>query len=615
MKRGMGIKKYENCILTLIVMAVNVLLMGILFDFYYDLNDDTMMHDIMSGIYSGIPDGHNMQTLYPLGAFIALCYRMCGSIPWYGLFLCLCQFGCFYLIGVRLCGLWEDTEQGGSGKAFIGKVLCLLVLSLFQWGIWLSHLINVQYTVTCAMLSATAIFLFITTAEGLNTRQFVLRNIPSVVLVIVAYMLRSEMLLLTFPFICLAGLYRLTEEKKVFAKENLIKYGSVLGIMLVGMVVVSSVDYVAYGSAEWRDFRDFFDARTTIYDFYQELVTDDTYSESLTQLGVTPARQTLLRNYNFGLDDSIDKQLLTEAANYASGTLRTSKDWAAIARDKIYFYIYRTTHNGDAPYNVVVIWAYIAVFVLGILLCVRYAQSDEGGTLGAGIIRRFAFVWQLILLAFVRSALWMFILLRGRDPERITHSLYLVEFALLAAMFVKMLCRLRSLSKNSRVSLNAAYGLVILFALMMAVGLTDSVSDMRADQEFRAQINQDWYAIDAYCRERSDSFYFEDVYSTVDFSWEMFRDSDNSIANYDIMGGWICKSPLYEQKLEYFGMTSMEDGLVNGGQVYLIMNDTLPESNTDWLKDYYYERNISVEVSEVDRIGESYGVYRVREVQ
>ena len=79
--------------------------MGFCFDFYYDLNDDTMMLDIMAGAYSGTPDGHNMQTLYPLGAVIPLCYRVWGSVPWYGLFLCLCQFGCFWLAAVRLCAL------------------------------------------------------------------------------------------------------------------------------------------------------------------------------------------------------------------------------------------------------------------------------------------------------------------------------------------------------------------------------------------------------------------------------------------------------------------------------------------------------------------------------
>ena len=615
MKRGMGIKKYENCILTLIAMAVNVLLMGMLFDFYYDLNDDTMMHDIMSGVYSGTPDGHNMQTLYPLGALIALCYKLSRTVPWYGLFLCLCQFGCFCLVGVRLCSLRDIMELRDSRKKLSGKLLRLLMLSLFQWGVWLSHLVNVQYTITCAMLSAAAIFLFMTTAEGLSSQQFVIKNIPSIVLVIVAYMLRSEMLLLTFPFICLAGLYRLAEENKIFVKENLIRYGSVLGIMTAGMILVSTVDYLAYGSAEWREFRDFFDARTTVYDFYPKLITDDAYNQSLAQLGATPSQQTLFRNYNFGLDDSIDTKLLVELANYASNTLGASKDWAAIARDKAYSYFYRMTHDGDAPYNVIIIWAYAAVFTLGTVLGLRNDAADDGQSLNTANMRCFSFLWQLMLLVFVRSAIWMFVLMREREPERITHSLYLVELALLMAMFIKMLCRLRSTAKSSRTELSIAYGLAVFFAILMAVSLTDSIANVRASQEQRAQINKDWYAIDAYCREHQDSFYFEDVYSTVDFSWEMFRDTDNSIANYDIMGGWICKSPLYEQKLAYFGITSMEDSLLRDGQIYMIMNDTLPESGTDWLETYYHEQDIPVEVIEVDRIGEKYGVYQVREVQ
>ena len=93
--------KYGNCIGVLLIVLLNAIAMGVFFDFYYDLNDDTMMKDIMSGRYSGTPDGHNMQTLYPLGFFLSLLYRLCGGIPWYGLFLFLCQFGCLYLVGLR----------------------------------------------------------------------------------------------------------------------------------------------------------------------------------------------------------------------------------------------------------------------------------------------------------------------------------------------------------------------------------------------------------------------------------------------------------------------------------------------------------------------------------
>lgn len=600
MKHSMELKKYENCILAFVVVALNIAVMGIYFDFYYDLNDDTMMKDIMSGIYSGMPDGHNMQTLYPLGALIALCYRLCGTLPWYGLFLCLCQFICFYLIGVRLCTI--------SKKAMPGKIFSLFLLSLFLWGICLLHLINIQYTVTCAMMSATAIFLFFTTPETIDAQQFVVKNIPSVILVIVAYQLRTEMLLLTFPFICLAGLYRMAEEKELFAKENLCKYGAVLGIILAGMAVSSAVDLAAYGSADWKDFREFFDARTTVYDFYPELITDEAYSGALTYLGVTPEQQTLLDHYNFGLDDTIDTQMLTDMADYATHTIGGTRDFVVCFREKLSFYIYRTFHGQDAPYNVIVIWAYAAITAAGFLVCRHNKKEGQQGT-GESTVRRYAFVWQLVLLIAVRSAIWMFILMRGRDPVRITHSLYLVEASLLMAVLIRKLnlCRV-DMGKSG-----VMRGMGILFALLMAGSVTDSISEEKDDQAEREWVNTDWYAIDAYCREHAENFYFEDVYSTVSFSQKIFGQDGHSYANYDIMGGWICKSPLYHEKLSRYHIVSAKEALLKQDNVYLIMSDSeAADRGFEWLTDFYGSQGVGVTVEETDKIGEYYSVYKVK---
>lgn len=606
------LNKYGNCILTLAVMALNALLMGIFFDFYYDLNDDTMMLDIMAGVYTGVPDGHNMQTLYLLGALIATCYKICGTVPWYGLFLCLCQFGCLYLIGVRLCDLWDCVLRRDGRRTFGAKILLMLMLSLFQWGICLSHLVNVQYTITCAMLSATAIFLFVTTDEGLGIQQFIEKNSMAISLVITAYMLRSEMLLLTFPFICLGGLYRLTWEKKIWTKENLCKYGAVLGMMLGGMLMAGVVDYAAYGSPKWRDFRQFFDARTTVYDFYPQLITDENYSEDLTQLGVMPYQQTLLNNYNFGLDDEIDTELLTKVADYATGTLRSSKDWGATMRDKLYAYIYRLTHGQDAPYHVMVFWAYAAVFVAGYLAYLRNDVTENGQASDKRDKRRFAFIWQLILLGFVRTAIWMFILMRGREPERITHSLYLVEFALLAAMLSRELCDICRWRKRGGAIPCMKYGLGALFVLITVGGMVGSVTNTRSNQDARAQMNAGWYAIDTYCREHKECFYLEDVYSTVYFSRRMFADVDNSYANYDIMGGWMCKSPLYREKLQQYDIDSAGDALLNRDDVYLIISqeEVLCGRESEFM-DFYRAQGVEAELECIDIIDDNYLVYRI----
>lgn len=636
MKYGKRIRKHENCILAVIFTIANMILMGICFDFYYDLNDDTMMHDIMAGVYSGTPDGHNMQTLYPLGALIALCYRVCGSVPWYGLFLCLCQFGCFCLVGARLCALCGGRigATGESRRHMLRKCAVLLCFSLYLWSVCLSHLINIQYTITCAILSSAAIFLFLTTPAGLNTRQFVVNNVPSVILVVLSYQLRSEMLLLTFPLICLAGLYRLTEEWEILRKENLGKYGAVLGMILAGMALSLAVDKSAYGSAQWKDFRDFFDARTTVYDFYQELITGEEYSGALTELGVEPYQQTLLRNYNFGLDETIDTRLLSDLADYAVHTIGMSKDWRAIFREKFTLYRYRIFHSGDAPYNVMVLWAYAVVFLAGALTMDR-PRAAIGGQKA---LRRYSFVWQLLLLAAVRTALWMFILMRGRDPERITHSLYLAEFALLMGMLA---CRLQAgrnnpdgragggidgeTQDNAVIGASAVFvgtilgkgiarGMAVLAGLILVGALTDSVPAVREDQRQRELVNQDRDAIDAYCRERKENFYFEDVYSTVAFSRRLFDGSDNSYANYDIMGGWMCKSPLYREKLRRSGIDNADEALCTQNNVYFIMSDAEKEERgLEWIAAHYAAHNIEVTVEQVETVGESgrYHVYSI----
>lgn len=676
----MGKRVLSGGILPLLYVAAGVFLMGICFDFYYDLNDDTMMLDIMSGVYSGTPDGHNMQTLYPLGAVVALCYRLCRTIPWYGLFLLLCQFGCLYLVSVRLCALAGGAEKPGtdekSRRFHAAKRLFLLsVLTLVVWGVCLEHFVNIQYTVTAAILSATAIFLFLTVPDTDNGREFVIRNIPSMTLVVLAYQLRSEMLLLTLPYIGLAGLYRLTGEKKIFVKDNLVKYGTVLGIMLAGMLVSRGIDYAAYGSEEWKDFLRFFEARTTVYDFYPELITGEEYEQELTRLGVAEHQQMLLRNYNYGLDDTINTELLTKMAEYAGSTLRAGRDWSAIAREQIYRYFHRTFRGGDGPYSILLLGMYAAVLIAGfygggasgereeniegnIEKNIEDSEKNQGKEKktrrSAGrLLRKYAVIWQIILLAVMRSAIWMFILLRGRDPERITHSLYLVEYALLGGVLQQEISALwggvlqqetsalwggvlqqkfsglwrgvlqqkfSGLPRGAfqhkgamRFTHGAVCGIVVIFVILAVGWVMDSISFLLTDQARRESVNENGYAIDKYCREHRENFYFEDVYSTVSFSQKIFEDSmGNDYANYDIMGGWMCGSPLYYEKMGQYGLESAQEALLEQDNVYLIISDSeAEEQGFEWLEKCYDAGGISAAVRKTDMIKNGYAVYQV----
>lgn len=571
-------KKYENCIIAILTITVNLVLLSICFDFYYDLNDDVMMKNIMAGVYTGTPDGHNMQTLYILGAFISLCYKLYRLFAWYGLFLLFCQMASLYLIGIRLLKLCQSHLAKAAG---------MLLLSAFIWGIILPHMAALQYTFTCAMLASAAVFLFMTTPKELSVKRFIIYNIPSMALVVLAYQLRTEMLLLVFPFICLAGLFRWAEEEKFFQKENYCKYGAVLGGILLGMIFSRAIDFAAYGSEEWRTFLTFFEKRTEVYDFHLNIITSGEHKEYLKSIGLSDAEQELLANYNFGLSEKIDEEILSKIAAYAS----TDTDYFSDVPRLCKFYLYRTFHESDAPYNRLVVFAYLCLAVIGF-----YAMGmDKADKKTASVL------WKLLLLGVLRTCLWMFILIRGRDPERITHSLYLVEAMVLAGLF----CHNISFKKSRAAVITALCG------LLCAGYLPRQLTQVFAEQERREDVNRDNTAIAQYCREHPDNFYFEDVYSTVGFSEKIFQDVDNSLANYDIMGGWMCKSPLYREKLEKFGIVTMEEALLSNNNVYFIMETGTPDDSTEWLRAYYQEKSITVSIEALESIGDRYEVYRI----
>ena len=581
-------EKYGDYIAVGLTILCNIALISVLFDFYYDLNDDIMMKDIMAGVYTGTPDGHNMQTLYLLGILLSFCYRLYRNAPWYGLFLCLCQFGSLYLVGVRLLRLCRKQ---------LWKGIWLLMLTLFIWSVLLTHITAVQYTITSGMMTAAAIFLLMTTEKGLSVKEFLYRNIPSVLLVILAFQLRTEMLLFLSPLVALAGLFHWLAEEKFWKKENLIKYVSAAGIILLGMVCSLLIDLVAYSSADWRSFRNFFDDRTRVYDYHLDILTYGGHTEQLADLGFSESAQELLANYNFGLDESIDEQTMKNLADYADEYAAQNTDMWALLREKTGQYRYRVLHLQDEAYSILMLFGYCMALGAGVLIAVVNRDKE-----------RFRLLVEMLLLMAVRTALWLFIMLRGRDPERITHPLYLAELAVLMGMVFLIPGGVRRVAKM-------LYILVGVWGLTMLGMAPDGIRSTWQDMIQRRQDNSDAQAIAEYCREHADSFYFEDVYSTVNFSQPMFKDVDNSISNYDIMGGWMCKSPLYEQKLKYFGVVSMADGLLSGERVYMIMDDTLPDSSTDWLEAYYLEQGITTEVNQIDRIGENYCVYQVREVR
>ena len=92
----------------------------------YYLNDDVAMRSILSGAYTGSPDGHAVYMGYPLSALLSALYGLTEKlglfIPWFDLFLA----GCILLAGVGILGGCYKTGE----KPWMRVILALLGLAV-----------------------------------------------------------------------------------------------------------------------------------------------------------------------------------------------------------------------------------------------------------------------------------------------------------------------------------------------------------------------------------------------------------------------------------------------------------------------------------------------------
>lgn len=594
------LKQKENSIWALCFVAALCIGIGVFFDYYYDINDDVLIKDILAGVYTGTPEGHNIQMLFPISFLLSLPYHIIRGIPWYGLFLCFCHFGCFYLLAERLLHFCKKRLT----KALLLLMMAMLVGALFLW-----ELIFVQYTVTAALLTVTAAFLFYTVEETAQVKDFYKKSLPSIMLVNLAFCIRSEMLLLLLPLVCVTGICRWAAEKPVFTKANAAKYFAVFGGILAGLLLNQGIHMAAHGSESWQEFNRFFDARTSLYD-YQGIPAYDGSEAFYESVGMTKAEQLLLINYNFGMDEEINADMMEQLTAYAESldhrtfgstlkhALRQYADrffkWGYGEVTSAWDYRYRSVAETDYPWNLFILILY--ALVLAAAICNR----------------QFRYLWELCFLGAVRSALWLFIIYNGRMPVRITYPLCLMEFVILAAMLLGE-------CKNSPKAMRfLRAGCCLILMLLALLNVNKSIGAVQKEYARREEVNRELQALQSYTKAHPDNFYFVDVYSTVSYSEKMFSGVDNSLSNYDIMGGWASKSPLMYKKYAQFSIGTMEEALLTGEKVYVIVHTPQPgwlPVIEDWMPAYYEDRGVEVQIEAEEAIllngQETFLVYKV----
>lgn len=601
------LKKRENWLIPGFCCLLLFLGIGMAWDYYFDLNDDVLIRDILSGVYTGESEALTAQLLWPLSALLAGLYRVLPGVPVFGAFLWLCQAGSIFLILKRSLDAVSGSAAPGkiraAGTSSVGgslKKLCLSLLeTLLIAACLLYHLVFVQYTVTSGLLATAAIFTFLTVRERESERAvtFWLRCLPAALLFWLAFCLRSEMGLLLLPLAGVGGIWKWAARAMrgpVFTGRNAASFLGLFGLILAGVLACFGADRLACSDPEWQEFEALFDARTQVYDFYDaSLRSFEENREFYEGLGLTEAQCELLVNYNYGADDAINAQVMEQIAAYGRETRGT---FAHSLAEGVWLYVQRLKNNRSIVPDDQLPWLALEGGFAALLLAAAFVrwraarkqkrQERDGGN-GRERKERNAcgILWKLLLLGAVRSGLWMYLILRERVPERISHPLYFCELVMLAWLFLDTVCGMRQISgqQSSGWQTSGPEGLPVrviriaaLVLSLAAVVIWLPQEAERTDAEYARREQGNAVNLAALSRYRQENLYLADVMSTVDFSEKLFTEKIRP-GNYDLLGGWMCKSPHSEKKLAAFGYESMGQAVLSGENVRFV-----GEADTDW---------------------------------
>ena len=485
----------------------------------YILNDDLQIASVLSGAYSGTPDLHSVYMRAPLSLFLSLCYRIWPSAPWLGIFLCGTVVLCAYLILRSCAGRTENKkEMFLSVLPAYGAVL-LFMLLLY----WQPH-----YTVVAACTGATGIFLLIRNKTDETLRERIRHLLPAFLLLLLCDQIRSQVFFLLLPFLGMALFFCfLQQEKKREWFRNMLPLWA--GFAVVWLVLFG-LHQAAYAGTEWQEYLKLNKARTELYD-YTLVWESDEAKEYYRQCGVTDVAYPLYRYYDLLPDTTVTAERLQKMAAFQESTRKQSN----VQKLKNVIYVLRMHtlgggENGDFPYAYLLLLLYILV-VVWIVADKKWSYLLP--VAGSGCLHLLIYGWLL----------W-----RGRAPERVTLSLYMMESFLLMAMLFAMVKKQDEKESRSR-------WLVML--LMIAAWIPAGMDAISGYLE-QISVNDCDDVVYSYMVERPEQLFLLETSAAVNRTAPVFARNDTE-RNVMLMGGWLYGSPLQAQKLKDYGYKDVQE--------------------------------------------------------
>jgi len=575
--------------------------------FAYQTNDDLFLRMIASGEMSGEPEARLHFISYPAGLLLSLLYRLFPALPWYGLFLC----GSFALAMIlALCSLLR-REKALSARCFTVLLFCLL-----SYGFLFTHLAQLQFTTCAGVASAGALFLFSVSAPSASFREALKNNAGFLLLSAYAFCLRSQVLLMCFPFLGVLALSKYLEARKLpgistsdkkSCRKSLYLLGAAFLAMLAAFLLIEKI---AYQGSAWQSFRSYSAARASVYD-YEGYPDYDAYESTYRELGLTRSSyEAAAHRYSLLLEPAINRHSMEVLENISKQERKISfPDFPQKLREMAAFFLERHLSDADKPINLLVYRCYLLF-----IICAVFS-------------RKWSSLRDILLTLSARMAIWAYLIFYGRVPVRISQTVYLAELAVLFSIaFGQKLWLMRE--RPGQATMDKAYTVsppksraairqklcyaawsasILLIAFTCIRSGIPNAKAAAEESAARLKFSESFTVMKDYFKARPDCFYYLDTNSFAYFTEDALLAGPHENANYLFMGGWAAKSPWYEKKLEAAGISDPAAALCENPAVYAVFMNT-EETGYGYLEAFYAENYPGISLEETETVNAGNGI-------
>ena len=517
-------------------MALSVIVFLIIYKFIpivYSTNDDRMIAEIVSGQFTGKPESYGIQMTYGFTWFLSKLYEITRSFNWYGI----------VLIGVQIFSFGAILYRIQSfAKKWQGKIYILTAAILLYLGLWLKVYVQLTYTTTAAFVGMAAIFWYATSET--NWKNVLM----TVLLANIAFCIRPNIFYMFVPATGLVYLWKMFG-KKDFKKLTIAAPFIVLAVTAVLFVINAA----AYSKDGWKEFRDFFDVRTNVYDYY-DLRPYGENPELYEPYGISEEEFNMMRVYNYTVLGDLPKEFFPEYLE-ACEELESEQGINFVSKsvEAVKIFIKDVLRGGYGIQNTVL---FAAAIVLLILLIWK---------------KNYPLTIYLGIQSAVICVVWLYFTYWGRAIERIQMTMSLIFLAVILHVLIEMKeMHLYRDETTGRLSGNGKASLILgMLSFLLIAGM--NFKDFRNDNIAKTYWYGDVQTIKEYCAQDPDRLYYMDIATMTELYGRcQIKNTEPEYINYISMGDWSAYCPHYEEKLERHSVENIAESITDEN-TYVIM--------------------------------------------